>query len=145
MRFQVPQFIDVEDKIFGPLTIKQFIYLAGAAGVTFVLWTLMPLFLAVLVATPIVVLALALAFYKVNQRPFITTLESAVRYFVGHKLYIWEKENKKPVPQKTAQKQKTEQTLLNVPKLSESRLKDLSWSLDIKESIYSNETQRGDV
>ncbi len=32
MRFEVPQFIDVEDKIFGPFTFKQFLYLAGGAG-----------------------------------------------------------------------------------------------------------------
>jgi hypothetical protein len=29
MQFRVPQFIDIEDKLFGPLTFKQFIYLAG--------------------------------------------------------------------------------------------------------------------
>ena len=34
MMFSVPQFIDVEDKIIGPLTLKQFIYLAGGAGLS---------------------------------------------------------------------------------------------------------------
>ena len=38
MRFQVPQFIEIEDKIFGPLTIKQFIYIAGGAGLCFILF-----------------------------------------------------------------------------------------------------------
>jgi hypothetical protein len=38
MRYQVPQFIDVEDKVIGPLTIKQFIYLAGGAGMCFVIF-----------------------------------------------------------------------------------------------------------
>ena len=36
MRFEVPQFVDIEDKIFGPLTFKQFIYIAGGAGVSVV-------------------------------------------------------------------------------------------------------------
>ncbi|TSC80302.1 MAG: hypothetical protein G01um101429_152 [Parcubacteria group bacterium Gr01-1014_29] len=31
-QFQVPQFIEVEDKIFGPLTTKQFFYLLGGGG-----------------------------------------------------------------------------------------------------------------
>ena len=35
MRFQVPQFIEIESKIFGPLTFKQFIYLAGGGGRNF--------------------------------------------------------------------------------------------------------------
>jgi len=52
MRFQVPQFIEVEDKIFGPLTLKQFIYLAGAGGVVFVLWRVFPIFVAIIIAAP---------------------------------------------------------------------------------------------
>ena len=32
MRFEVPQFIDIEDKIIGPLTWRQFIYLGGGVG-----------------------------------------------------------------------------------------------------------------
>ena len=30
MQFQVPQFIETEDKIVGPFTLRQFIYVAGA-------------------------------------------------------------------------------------------------------------------
>ena len=40
MRFQVPQFIEVEDKIFGPMTLKQFIYMAGGAGLSFLIYVL---------------------------------------------------------------------------------------------------------
>ena len=47
MRFQVPQFIEVEDKIFGPLTLKQFIYVFGGGGLCFVFYTFLPLILAV--------------------------------------------------------------------------------------------------
>ncbi|TSC61742.1 MAG: SsrA-binding protein, partial [Parcubacteria group bacterium Athens0416_74] len=32
MQFQVPQFIEVEDKIVGPLTFKQFVFIAGGLG-----------------------------------------------------------------------------------------------------------------
>ena len=42
MRFQVPQFIEVEDKIFGPLTLKQFLYTAGGAAVGFIIWSIFP-------------------------------------------------------------------------------------------------------
>ena len=45
MQFQVPQFIEIEDKIFGPLTFKQFIYLAGGGGLCFLLYTILPFFL----------------------------------------------------------------------------------------------------
>ena len=38
MQFKVPQFLDIEDKIFGPFTFREFIYLAGAAGLCFVFY-----------------------------------------------------------------------------------------------------------
>lgn len=76
MRFQVPQFIEVEDKLFGPFTFKQFVYLAGAAGVVVALFTLLPKFLAFLVSIPVVALAGALTFLKINNRPFILMLEA---------------------------------------------------------------------
>ena len=63
MRFQVPQFIEVEDKIFGPFTFKQFIYIAGGIGVAGVLFTFLPKFIALLIALPILILATALSLY----------------------------------------------------------------------------------
>ena len=47
MQFQVPQFIEVEDKIFGPLTFKQFVYVLGGAGACYLLWRVLPIYAAV--------------------------------------------------------------------------------------------------
>lgn len=133
MRFQTPQFIDIEDKIFGPLTFKQFIYIAGAAGICVLLWFFLPRFLAILLGAPVAALGAALAFYKVNDRPFISVVESFFNYTTGAKLYIWKKEEKKPTP-KTAAERSAPATAMYVPKLSQSKLKDLTWQLDIKEN-----------
>ncbi|MBU4536852.1 PrgI family protein [Patescibacteria group bacterium] len=127
MQFQVPQFIEVEDKIFGPLTFKQFIYIAGGAGISFTLYTLLPSFISYILIIAVIGLSLALAFYTVNNKPFIGVLESAFKYWWSYKLYIWKKEPKQ-------RKQKEENDIvsqLNIPRLSESRLKELSWELDI--------------
>jgi hypothetical protein len=133
MRFQLPQFIDVEDKIFGPFTLKQFIYLAGGASVALVGITFLGLFLGLLVASPIIILAAALAFYKVNNRPLIFTLESAFKYYIKDKLYIWIK--KEPTEEEKggggSAPTKRYSTLV-VPNLSESKLKDMNWELDVK-------------
>ncbi|MEX0652174.1 MAG: PrgI family protein [Candidatus Paceibacterota bacterium] len=137
MRYQVPQFIDVEDRIFGPLTIKQFVYLAGGAGISFVLWRLFPIIVALIIIAPVVALSLGLAFYKVNDRPLITTIEYALGYLFGKKLYLWE--TSKKLPKEATAKVTKENELISVPKLSDSKLKDLSWSLDIKENIHSSE------
>ncbi len=37
-QFVVPQFIEVEDKIFGPITIRQFLILLGAFVLIFLGW-----------------------------------------------------------------------------------------------------------
>ncbi len=137
MRFEVPQFIEIEDKIFGPFTLKQFIYLAGTAGIAFLFYTLMPLFLAIIFIAPIAVFGLALAFYKHNNRPFILLVESWFNYTLKGKLYIWKK-RKKEVEEQVDEALIT-QSPLYVPKLSDSKLKDLSWSLDVEER------QRGNV
>ncbi len=131
MQFQVPQFIEVEDKIFGPLTVRQFIYLAGAAGISFILYVLLPLFLALLLALPVILLALALAFYKVNNRPFVDVIEAAFRYTLSSRLYLWRKDTKAPAAAPAGPPPKAPA----VPALSGSKLKDLAWSLDIKERV----------
>lgn len=89
MRFEVPQFIDVEDKIFGPFTWKQFIYLAGGGGLSLILFLMLPFLIFAVLATPVMLLAGALAFYPVNDRPFSRFLESVVRYFTRSRLYLW--------------------------------------------------------
>lgn len=140
MRFQVPQFIEVEDKIIGPLTIKQFIYIAGGAGMCFVVIRFLPLFLGILTALPIAGFALALAFYKPNERQtFITFVENASKYFVGEKLYIWKKQDKKPVA-KTVEEREVSSDLDNlyVPRLADSKLKDMTWSLDVTTKELTN-------
>lgn len=135
MKFQVPQFIDIEDKIFGPLTLKQFIYLAGGGGISFVIYSIIPyLYVAIFFIMPVMIFSVALAFYKVNGKPFIFIVESAVKYSLGNKLYLWQK-REKPIVKKENKENKENLPLLKVPKLSESKLRDLTWSLDINENI----------
>lgn len=133
MKFQVPQFIEVEDKIFGPLTIKQFVYLAGGGGLSIVIYLFSPsFFIGALLIAPVVGFSLALAFLKVNNRNFIIVLENAFMYVINPKLYIWKNEPKPPV---SAKESVPESAPAFIPKLSNSKLKDLTWSLDTKEAI----------
>ncbi len=130
MRFQVPQFIE----LLGPLTFKQFIYIAGAIGIGIVLFTFLPNFLALLVSVPVLVFGVALAFYRVNDRPFIQVVEDFFHYTVSSKLYVWKKEDRKVEVGSRKQEVGKPAPQVFVPKLSDSKLKDLSWSLDIKEN-----------
>ncbi len=128
MQFKVPQFIDIEDKIFGPLTWKQALYLAGGAGLTYLSLKLLPSFLALPVAIFFAGLALMLAFYKINDQPFVVILQSWLSYSVSKKLYIW-----KQPGQKKKEMIKKDQTPISDTghKLTEEKLRDIAWSLDV--------------
>jgi len=131
MEYQVPQFIEVEDKIFGPLTLKQFIFLAGGIGICVVIFLYLPLIIAVIVAAPIVALTGALAFYKVNNKDFTQMLGAGLAYYTKDRLYLWKKDNTATPSQPIAPVLETEarQKL----GLSSDRLKNLALSLDIQD------------
>ncbi len=132
MRYQIPQFIEVEDKIIGPLTIKQFLYLAGGAGMSFIAYSLLPVIISIFIILGIAGLSLALAFYKVNNKNFVEFLEAMFLYYTKERLYIWKK-----VPKEIVKKQEKEPdpVQMYVPRLSDSKLKDLAWNLDINENL----------
>jgi len=132
MQFQVPQFIEVKDKIFGPLTLQQFLYVAGGAGLCYLIFRYIHILLAIPLMIVVAALSLALAFYKLHGRAFPSILEAAAKWTVGQRLYIWKK---MPKPALKRAVEEDDVSALFVPKLSESKLKDLTWSLDVKENL----------
>ena len=132
MQYQVPQFIEIEDKIFGPLTFKQFLYVAGGSSLGFIIWSFFPSFIALPLGGVVVVFFMMAAFYKVNGRPFLQFIESFIRYTFSKKLYLWKKREKRPVK---GDRGRPEPTQIQLPKLSQSKLKDLTWNLDVHEKI----------
>lgn len=133
MQFKVPQFLDIEDKIFGPFTFREFVYLAGGAGLCFILYKLLGLILG---AIPILIIAgfsLALTFYKPNNKPFLNMIEYSFKYFTQNKLYIW----KKSTPTHNASTMtnaggnRIQMMHSNNLQLSGNKLRDLAWSLDV--------------
>ena len=140
MEYQVPQFIEVEDKIIGPLTLKQFIYTAGAAGITVVSFSYFPFVFAALVAIPVVALAAALAFYKMNGKPFIDVLEAGFSYYTRSKLFLWKHQQPTMKEQGAAASAAAAADAAVVAarlprgssKLTRGKLSELAWSLDVK-------------
>jgi hypothetical protein len=132
MQFKVPQFIDVEDKLFGPFTFSQFAYLIGGAGIVFVIYKLLPLWIGIFIIIPVVVLVFLLVFYKINEKPFIYYLQAGLNYAISNKLYIWKQRLVKP-GQKKDDGVDSIQTVSVVPTVSSSKISDLSWSLDVQE------------
>lgn len=135
MQFRVPQFIDIEDKIFGPFTLKQFGYLVGAGGVSFLIWTFVPIrFLAILIILPVAGLFLALAFAKFNNRSFGEILESAFSYYTNTKVYTWRQPELKKEESSVDQLVTNTQKEIIIQKTNQDKIHDLALGLDVFET-----------
>lgn len=93
MQFPVPQFTDVEDKIIGPLTIKQFGIVFGAGMIVFLAYSvtksvLVAIFFFVLFGVP----ALGLAFAKINGRPIYNSIGYFAKFITSPKVLVFHKE-----------------------------------------------------
>jgi len=132
MRFQVPQFIDIEDKIFGPFTFHQFAFLIGGGAMVFAIYKILPIWIGIFLMLPMAGLTICLVFVKINNKPFIYYLEASFNYLLSNKLYVWKQ---RLVKKSTKQEEEVlvPTTISNVPILSENKLKDLSWSLDVQD------------
>ena len=89
MQYQVPQFIDIEDRIFGPLTLKQFLYLAGAGALSFILFFAFEITVWAIFTVILASIASALAFITYNGRSMIQTVVAVARYLWQPKFYLW--------------------------------------------------------
>lgn len=95
MQFQVPQFIETEDKIVGPLSLRQFGYIAAAGVVIFVLYFLVEAWLFFLGSAILLAIAAALAFIKIHGRPLSGVVVSAFNFYWKPQSYIWRPEESK--------------------------------------------------
>lgn len=136
MKFSVPQFIEREARIAGPLTFRQLLYLLGA-GLVIVLFyyslaktnpTLFTVITIILLG-----IASAFAFLKIGGYSFGVFLKNFLGFLRSSKVYIWEKrmspiriEHKKI----TTKKEEDKKPSLNI--IEKSKLKELSNMMTIK-------------
>lgn len=113
MQHKVPQFIEVEDKIFGPFTLKQFSYLAGGFGLSIIIWrTFADSSFVLFYIAPVVGLTLALTFLKPNGKPFIFMMQNLIFFVLRPKKLFWKnpgvEESRENVVEFAKEKEKTE-------------------------------------
>jgi len=98
MHFPVPQFIEREPKIIGPLTFRQSLFIGIPFGICVILylWIAKQNFTLFLIASILIMgTGLSLAFLKIKGRdlPFIITY-SLKFYFLQPKKFFWQKKEK---------------------------------------------------
>jgi hypothetical protein len=96
MQFLVPQNIDLEDKVIGPLTLRQFIYLLVGGMVDYVWYVALPFSFFLIFGLITTIIALVFAFVKVQDQPFQKFIQSFVLYLLKPKIRVWQKDAKKP-------------------------------------------------
>jgi hypothetical protein len=90
-KFVVPLFIDNEDKILGPITVRQFLILLGAALALFLEYTIFSFY--TFIGFGIVTLGITglFAFIRPNGMPFHFFFVNALAYLTRTKLRVWDK------------------------------------------------------
>ncbi len=91
MLFNVPQYIDIEDKIAGPLTAKQLLWMFGMGAVLLVLWGILDKSVFFAAAIPVILIFAALAFYRPYNQPLIKFIFSGILFIFRPKVYIWKR------------------------------------------------------
>lgn len=129
MLFNIPQFIDKEDKIVGPLTAKQLGWMFGAGGVMLFLWALLDITAFILSSIPVMVIFGGLAFYRPNNMSLIAFLFSSIQFFFRPKMYVW-----KRVPDiiaaKKAVHKKTRVISHDIRKVDDEKIGEIAHMLD---------------
>lgn len=145
MQFQVPQFLDVEDKIIGPFTLKQFLYIAGGVGLAYLSYRFIP-WLGIPLGIGFVALGTALAFYKYNNKPFVFLIESAFHYIRSSRFYVWARTEKTAEAKLDLNNfQPTKHTTGLSMKTISSKLSDLAWSMDVPKEELEEERRSDEL
>ena len=96
-QFEVPQFIELESKIVGPLTLRQFAFIAAPALISFFLFFVLNTVIWVMLLVILMVAGASFAFIKINGRPLYALALLSLKFFWQPKMFLW----KRPVIKET--------------------------------------------
>ncbi len=88
-QFNVPQFIDVEDKVLGPITVRQFVIILFCGLFSTVTYKLADFALFLTLTILIFGLGGVIAFLRINGRPFHYFILNLIQTLKKPKIRIW--------------------------------------------------------
>lgn len=127
-QFVVPQFIDVEDKIFGPITTRQFIIILVTGLILFIAFKLADIALFIFLLAVLGGFALVLAFVKINGQPFHYFILNIIQTVRRPSRRLWNKQYDKKELEELRRSNRVEvvEKTKAIPRLSYNRIRDLS-------------------
>lgn len=90
-RYEIPQFIDVENRIIGPITFRQLIYFFAVAALLAIFWFLLKPLYFFLLAIPTVIITLMFAFLRIEGRSFFSFFLALFQYMFQPQTFIWKR------------------------------------------------------
>lgn len=90
-QFVVPQFIETEDKILGPISVRQFALMLGAFFIEFILFRLLSFGVFLAIGIPLLAFAIIISFVKVNGQPFHYFGLNVIQTLKKPSLRVWDK------------------------------------------------------
>ncbi|MFA6493131.1 MAG: PrgI family protein [Patescibacteria group bacterium] len=133
MQYQVPQGIDIEDKIVGPLTLIQFLYVLVGGIIDYLLFlTFGGNIIFWILGIPIALVALALAFLKIQDQSLSYFAKAGLSYFSRPKTRLWQRQGFNPSIIKMTVKKKVEAKPAPKRKIEKSELEKLAYALDTR-------------
>ena len=90
-QFVVPQFIEAEDTIIGPVTARQFVIMMVTIMTDAALYKLIRFVPFLIIGIPLLVFGSILAFFRVNGMPFHFFLINIIQTFRKPRLRVWDK------------------------------------------------------
>lgn len=147
MQFVVPQFIEVESKVIGPISVRQFIILMATAGIMFIWYSIFSTVPFLIISVFTFAIGGTFAFAKVNSQPFHEFALSLTQTIRRPKLSLWHRVIKQQVVIKSTRKDKKEDRLkskdkLYKPDVSREHIAELSMIVDTKGQYSPEDLQR---
>jgi len=131
-QYNIPQFVDSEDKIFGPITIRQFAVLAIGVVIGGFLWYFKPNITVFIISiVPVIIATVTFAFIKINGQNFDIFLTNVVIYILKPTLFLWSRDTDptRSVIKMTIQKKKASY-IRDKNEYNQSRVEEVAWTLD---------------
>ncbi|MFH1597926.1 MAG: PrgI family protein [Patescibacteria group bacterium] len=141
MQFLVPQFIDTEDRIFGPISTRQFVEILAGFGMMYVAYKMSTFWLFAMEAVFILGLVVVFAFVRINGQGFHFFVLNLIQTLRRPKIKIWLKviADNKIFPSK--QKEVTVAATAPKPMVTSSRLTELSLVVDTG-GVYKSDEEK---
>jgi len=141
-QFTVPQFIDVEDKVIGPLSVRQFIIVLATFGLVAISYKVFDFTMFTAVAVITLLLGGTFAFIKINGAPFHNFLLNIIQTLRKPQLRVWSKGWEKATEEEVAVP--VFQEAPQPRRYSMSHLNRLSLIVDTR-GYYSGEDEEADI